>query len=829
MALMAVALVVIVLGARFLRRGIVGKRVGDQPFCRRCGFDLSGRQLTERCPECGADLDARREVVVGLRHRRWVSLAFGLLFCAVGLIPLWFILSGQVQNLNLDEHKPVYWLVHEATVADPKSENVALRQLSWRMKAGKLSKAQISTIVDRGLKFQRDPTRPWNVAWGDFIEDARDAKLVSDEQWKTYAQQAASTQWLTFSTRQRLHPGETATATLTAGNARVGRSPRFLCELREMGIVVDGKEYPRQTSAASSQPGAAGKLMTLDALTHDAVPGESNELNAALLTLPPGEHKGYYRVQATVKESPAAAAAAGAAIATAADPTIQYRVRSMYSGNPLVNPQTPTPQFGSFPAQTPSPQSPFIRLPPLPPPDISDPKMVEKLMAARRAAILQQQRAAVRALRSPVEAMHAGEESIAASAAPTGADIELQLPVKFEVVEPGKPVAIAVNDEKFRPAVQRSLGVYMVELNGQQAAVQLQSDGPPIDLSYNVLLREGEKEWPIGNVAIRAHQTMGVPAVIGQLPANEAPAGQTVDVVFRPDGGSAGAPVGMEQFWNGQIVVKHVLLRDTDRAARNLRRDRKDVAMLQQSAATEAVFSTGVPVTATSDLKEKITQLQKMQLEVRDKLLAVPADDWARYQDFLKNPDTGLIRLLPREKYEDTVVGMREAGAYYSFLRKTHEYNYGSDIELNEFSRFRVGFAGSDYGYFWSVGDVPIEKVPASLEQTPEWAREKGLSGWTAMWREVPIESGAFQGQMLLGAPGLRDVNSQPGVSADVGRTYLLRSVSSDSDLLVALRVIRKFDDGSVALAYRILKRFESTDRNGRPRVPRKLPTTRVP
>jgi hypothetical protein len=97
------------------------------------------------------------------------------------------------------------------------------------------------------------------------------------------------------------------------------------------------------------------------------------------------------------------------------------------------------------------------------------------------------------------------------------------------------------------------------------------------------------------------------------------------------------------------------------------------------------------------------------------------------------------------------------------------------------------------------------------------------------MWREVPIDSGALQGAMTLGAGGAPQLRDKPGVAADVGRTYLLRSVSSDSDLLVALRVIRRFDDGSVVLAYRILKRFESLDRSGRPRVPRKLPTTRVP
>jgi hypothetical protein len=39
--------------------------------------------------------------------------------------------------------------------------------------------------------------------------------------------------------------------------------------------------------------------------------------------------------------------------------------------------------------------------------------------------------------------------------------------------------------------------------------------------------------------------------------------------------------------------------------------------------------------------------------------------------------------------------------------------------------------------------------------------------------------------------------------------------------------VIREFDDGSVVIAYRVLKQFDVPRDPGRP--PRNLPTTRVP
>src|ERR1051325_1474803 len=63
-------------------------------------------------------------------------------------------------------------------------------------------------------------------------------------------------------------------------------------------------------------------------------------------------------------------------------------------------------------------------------------------------------------------------------------------------------------------------------------------------------------------------------------------------------------------------------------------------------------------------------------------LLAVSSEDKAAYADFLKQPETGIFRLMPREKYDFTGVTMRGGGAYYSFTNRKHDYGYGSDIAL---------------------------------------------------------------------------------------------------------------------------------------------------
>src|SRR6185503_2364467 len=91
-----------------------------------------------------------------------------------------------------------------------------------------------------------------------------------------------------------------------------------------------------------------------------------------------------------------------------------------------------------------------------------------------------------------------------------------------------------------------------------------------------------------------------------------------------------------------------------------------------------------------------------------------PSDeDRAAYADFLKQTDTGLMRILPRETYGYDVVGMRGGGAYYSFTKRNHEYSNTSDISLEQ-GQLQSGFAGANYGMLTTLGDVPLENV--SLE-----------------------------------------------------------------------------------------------------------------
>lgn len=189
------------------------------------------------------------------------------------------------------------------------------------------------------------------------------------------------------------------------------------------------------------------------------------------------------------------------------------------------------------------------------------------------------------------------------------------------------------------------------------------------------------------------------------------------------------------------------------------------------------------------------------QLKARETVLLAPAnEDRAAYAQFLSSPDTGLIRLLPREKW-DGKLSMRGGGAYYSFARLTHEYGYGSDVELQQ-GNLSVGFAGADFGFMLNLGDVPLEDV----------SEEMGAVQFMAAFKTPVAEPEARASYRLFGSREGHQAGSwtyRKSLPAIAGNTYALRSINyRHSDLLVAFRVVRRDGDGSVVLLWKLLKKY---------------------
>lgn len=194
-------------------------------------------------------------------------------------------------------------------------------------------------------------------------------------------------------------------------------------------------------------------------------------------------------------------------------------------------------------------------------------------------------------------------------------------------------------------------------------------------------------------------------------------------------------------------------------------------------------------------------------------LLSPSEEDQAQYAEFLSTPNTGLVRLLPRQKFDSDVykenqksIALRGGGAFYSFSRLTHEYGGGSDLALDQ-GQFWVGFAGVDYGFLTSLGDVPLESVGQETPAVAIFAAYKvAKEGPAARTEYRRLAAGAE----LEGLP----IKSRAPVR--LNSTYLLRSITYlKSDVLVAFRVVRVDSDGSAIILWKLLKTYESPKLNG--------------
>ena len=202
------------------------------------------------------------------------------------------------------------------------------------------------------------------------------------------------------------------------------------------------------------------------------------------------------------------------------------------------------------------------------------------------------------------------------------------------------------------------------------------------------------------------------------------------------------------------------------------------------------------------DIAAKRAELQKLE----DQFLSPSAEDRAAYKELLSQPDTGLIRLLPREVYDSEgykknrkTLTIRGGGAYYSFARLTHEYDYGSDLSLDS-GYLSVGFAGADHGMMIDLGDVSLNEI------SNDYARVLSLLNYSPA-KDLPqarVEQRQIQeGRILDG------VTYKGRMPVKVGTTFLLRSINYDNtDVLVAFRTVRKDTDGSLIIAWKLLKKY---------------------
>lgn len=211
--------------------------------------------------------------------------------------------------------------------------------------------------------------------------------------------------------------------------------------------------------------------------------------------------------------------------------------------------------------------------------------------------------------------------------------------------------------------------------------------------------------------------------------------------------------------------------------------------------------------------KSKMEYSENSLTSAQKKLLEPAPEDYKTFADFLRQPDTGLIRLMPKGKYAyngtvsasdpkmDKTLPIPGAGAFYSFTKKTHVLSPNSDIYLAD-DVFYSGFVGDVLGLVVLLGDVPLESVNSNTRGVDT------LAGFAP-----PPYGAAMEEQKEKNAAGFKVGNHsfRSTLIALPDATYALRSTAYDrSDVLIAFRVVRQDNDGSLIILWKKLQEFKT-------------------
>ncbi|MBS1807803.1 MAG: hypothetical protein JST84_06405 [Acidobacteria bacterium] len=214
------------------------------------------------------------------------------------------------------------------------------------------------------------------------------------------------------------------------------------------------------------------------------------------------------------------------------------------------------------------------------------------------------------------------------------------------------------------------------------------------------------------------------------------------------------------------------------------------------------------------------TQVQSEDLlsSSERKRLEPAAEDRQMYAAFLRQPDTGLFKLLSAENsgtvsvkdVAHTPLPLFGGGTYYSFTKRKHDLNDWAEIRLRE-GVLEAGFSNLTMGFVTMLGDVPLDALNLT---------SPGVSHLDAF---VPAgnydEANEQYRQSAAGftLAGFIYKSSQPVMA---NQSYVLRSVRFGvTDQLVVLRVIRQQSDGTLTILWKRLKTAKAPVLKGIPKT----------
>ena len=140
----------------------------------------------------------------------------------------------------------------------------------------------------------------------------------------------------------------------------------------------------------------------------------------------------------------------------------------------------------------------------------------------------------------------------------------IQLQANVEVLPRGTQTVEPVSDESLRPAMAAALSLRYCRAQRRGIAPRIISglfdfDAPPMDFAFDVFVRSGEREWPVGQIDSETEHPWDFSGSFGG--PVDGVLGDRVDVILRPSQAAARQTLRITRIWNGEIVLENVPLR----------------------------------------------------------------------------------------------------------------------------------------------------------------------------------------------------------------------------------------------------------------------------
>jgi len=143
-------------GLYLLISGWRGRRVGDEPRCRKCEYILL-HLTSDRCPECGTGISAE-STVIGEYQRRWGRAVTGIVLLILACLPMVPPVRKALVAINWYSYKPASWVLRD--LDSPGMFDMAAKELAFRDLARKLPESVRQKLIEKALLDQAAAALP---------------------------------------------------------------------------------------------------------------------------------------------------------------------------------------------------------------------------------------------------------------------------------------------------------------------------------------------------------------------------------------------------------------------------------------------------------------------------------------------------------------------------------------------------------------------------------------------------------------------------------------------------------------------------------------------